>query len=408
MKGFFILFLLFSILCKAQLQQIGFTSDGDAVRAFVELIDSSTANFHNGVVEILSLKDGSTMVRRDVRNLHHSNKLAYSQNDSIVVIVSSSEPQTIKTSRWKSEQKFHNMTVQKFNLHSDAPGWQIDLKIFEECLGCSFMNNDQEFFIITKSQMIVFDASTGEIKRKSNVVSTFINQNITYSECFLSKSGKYFAYLDIKYMTLSRNDEGGCLVGMDFIWYGLRWLTSLGSIPNTLYIYDTQDDKVVAELSIPYETIKGFVGLTSDEKEVLAPCNSNGKAIIYSIPSGKEIRAITQPKNVIGDYEFPFSGNEIISPDKKFLFSPFPGSRFLQSYSDGSILGKFNGSFYPEEFSEKQPNIVLGFDDPIPEINDRLGIDSMIVSEVTLYDLNSNKIVWQRALWKELEMEKKK
>lgn len=377
---------------RTPLHRYEFTSNGELIRAFTRILSIQADSV--GVINILSLKDGSTIKRIVVNNLHNIVSLAYSDDDSTAIVVCSTEPYGLNEPYHIYDKGPQNLSLKKISFSSEKPCWEIKTEIIEKCLECSFINSNQDFMVITKSHMLVFDVATGKIKRDINTVASFIDFKPRFSAYSLSRSGRYFAFCNIKYFTFSQDDDGGFATLLDLIWYIMRWFFSFGNIPNTLYIYDTQDDKMVARIQIPYESTFGAPTFTYDEKEILAPSTFNGKSNVYSIPSGKKIREIVYPKEALES--FSFRGIDInpryISKDNKTLLFNY----YEQSYQGDHFFLKFKG-FIPKVLNEKYNNLILGY---------ILGNIFGEYSDVALYDSNSDIIIWSRNLEKELKQER--
>lgn len=246
--------------------------------------------------------------------------------------------------------------LKKYSLKEDRWEWEKEWYNNSICARMTFSEDDKQIICVTPQSTFIIDSKTGLLIKGSNAISSIIDEDAKYPRFALSKNGRYFAYWKAKYLTFSRNDESGFIVLADFLWYGIKWLFCLGSIPQYVYVWDIKEDKLYDQIRMPFEANKGTPAFTSDEKELLlGPHDSEYK--VYSIIDKKINRSFVQNESI---YHYPnfHERNTItctdfktISSDNKYFVACFELNKiFLIDYSSGNLLKKMEQSIHPRSF----------------------------------------------------------
>lgn len=333
-------------------------------------------------VRILANNDGNVIKKIPL----HSKEvyaLCISNDGSSFVIVTKKETDENPGKRY--------LSIEKYSFSEDKWVWEDSLNTIAIGLKITFNSNDKELILITSENTIIIDQSNGAIiKKDSTFLSTF-DYNLEFSKINLSTNGKYFAFWKRKYFTFSKYDEVGLSSFADALWYSIKWIGYLGSIPNYIYIWDIYGNKLYDKIEIPFEIKQGTPAFTDDEKSLLIGPIKN-EYLVYSLAKKKIIRDFFQADTILIEQKLnsPAKDYKVISPNKKFFVSCINDKDiFLLNYESGELISKFKQDYGSLPFSEyavsfSKYNIYM----------------SLVIAEgqIILYDTGNWQPVWIKKL----------
>jgi WD40 repeat protein len=282
--------------------------------------------------------------------------------------------------------------VKKYSLEEDQWVWEKEWHGQIPGLRATYSKDDKQIICISSGATFFLDSNSGSLIKSKNEISSIIDYNYEFSKFALSENGKYFAFWKRKYLTFSKYDETGLQSLIDLFWYGIRWIFFFGSIPQYVYVWDVDNNKLCSKISIPYETKQGSPAFTYDEKNILiGPIKS--KYLVYSTVDKKVIREFLQVDSIQNEFSWWGEGRatkdfKIISPDENsFVNCLNDNDVFIFDYKTGELIHHFKQT-------------TLG-SSPLNEYAVAYSPDSKYFAVVTkgnkinLYDTKTWELIWQ-------------
>ena len=359
----FVYLILFTIKCFAQnsfdyretilkSSFINFLPKSNDIVCIVEMRDTTYQDSHHlkNIITVFSCFNGN-VIKQIPLSQEESAIYAFNvSNDGNSIIVFTSL-ENLSTHYQKGP-----FLLKKYSLKENRWEWEKQWFSNSICMRMTFNEDDKQIICVTPQSTFIIDSETGSLIKESSAISSIIDEDAKFPGFALSKNGRYFAFWKAKYLTFSKGDESGFITLADFLWYGMKWLFCLGSIPQYVYVWDIKEDKLYDQIRMPFEAYKGTPAFTSDEKELLlGPHDSEYK--VYSIIDKKINRSFVQNESI---YHYPnfHERNTItctdfktISSDNKYFAACFELNKiFLIDYSSGNLLKKMEQSFSPMSF----------------------------------------------------------
>lgn len=235
------------------------------------------------------------------------------------------------------------LIVKKYSLEKDQWVWEKEWLDQIPGLRLTYSKDDKRIICISLGGTFFLDSNSGSVIKSENEISSIIDYNYEFSKFDLSTDGKYFAYWKRKHFTFSKYDETGLQSLADLFWYGIRWIFFFGSIPQYVYVWDINNNRLYDKISIPYETKQGSPAFTYDGKNLLiGPLKS--KYLIYNIDDKKVDREFSQADSVKYENEInnPVKDFKIISPDEtSFVNCLNDDDIFVINYKTGELIHHF-------------------------------------------------------------------
>lgn len=341
----------------------------------------------NENILIVSILDGTIKKKIDLSSsILSDNYFIISNNCKYFVILSFK-----RNSNEMDNNDRRSFTLQKYSISEGHLIWEKEWYYDMPILGLSFNADDSQIIGVTPSQTLAIDSKTGELIKESKKISLLIEYNYTHFKYSISKFGRYFAFWSRKFRKLSENDDAGCLTGVDYIWMGLKWIFYLGSIPNKLFVWDIEEDKLIDEIPIPFTAIRGSPAFTCDDSEIIfGPFD--GDYNIYSLTAKS-----TKLEFVLNESKYDHDSETVddrypdfktISPNNKFVAISHRGYNiYILDFANGILIKELPISL---EITNTNSLAAMAFSK-----------DSKYFSAVTdgnriqLYETGTWKLIWE-------------
>ena len=236
--------------------------------------------------------------------------------------------------------------ITKYLIAEKKLSWQKKIRLNAIGLSITLSADDRRIICVTTNEIISMTNDNGSLLNTSDLSSILSDYDWKFFKCSISKNGNYFAFWNREYLTFSYYDEGGCCVIADYLWYGLRWVLSLGSLSNYVFIWDITEKKIIAKIPIHFESKSGAVTFTNDEQNlIIGPMDNEVKE--YSRKDNEVVRRFYQPDSLRNKKYNNISDKEVavISPDKKYLAYFQNGFEiFVINYQTENLIKKFEQS----------------------------------------------------------------
>lgn len=256
------------------------------------------------------------------------------------------------------------------------------------CLRLAYIHDNARINCVSPDLTVILNSADGSLVQKSNAIASLDGMKGDNLEDDLSENGSYVAIWRSGILTNNGGADDMWFAPRDYVWYGLRWLFTLGSVHKYINVWDINADTLLCKFQVPYPAEGGTPAFTADEKEILVG-PIEGKCRVYSLRDKNMNREFVPDSSVLpkAHPEPPGMFYKVVSPDKSSFAALVANSEvLLSSYENGHLLNRikraqicFPGNCYAMAFSSDGSHFAV----------------LTVGNKLDFYDMKANKRLWE-------------